>query len=200
MSTDRAPGPTGGDGPIDVLVVGVGNEWCGDDGFGPAVAEALSDAARHLGERRVAVQRIHQLAPELAPDVARCRQLVVVDAAVDEPPGRLARRMLGGRAGGDTDLTPAPATPRAAGRAAGTAAGGHAYGPGDLLELVELAYGRRPALTLVVAGVDPAAMTPGTALGEATRALVPLAVAEVLAVLEEALGGGTPPCEASGRA
>jgi hydrogenase maturation protease len=62
-----------------VLVVGVGSELRGDDAAGRRVAEAV--AARGL--EGVEVRSMHQLTPELAPELEGRRLVVVVDAALD---------------------------------------------------------------------------------------------------------------------
>lgn len=62
-----------------VLVVGYGNSLRGDDAAGHHVAAAV--AATELAD--VEVQLLHQLAPELAVDLADRRLVVFVDAATD---------------------------------------------------------------------------------------------------------------------
>lgn len=68
-----------------VLIIGYGNTLRGDDGIGWRAAEELH--ARAGGE--IAVLRRHQLAPELAEDLARARAVLFVDAAADGVPGRI---------------------------------------------------------------------------------------------------------------
>lgn len=58
------------------LVIGYGNVLRGDDGAGPAVAEAVARSAR--AETRAFV--LHQLVPELAEELARARLAIFVDA------------------------------------------------------------------------------------------------------------------------
>ena len=64
--------------PADALVIGYGNTLRGDDGIGPAVAEAVAA----LGLPGVRVIVAHQLTPELAADLADAQLVVFVDAAV----------------------------------------------------------------------------------------------------------------------
>jgi hydrogenase maturation protease len=108
------------------LVIGYGNTLRGDDGIGPAVAEAVAV----LGLPGVRVIVAHQLTPELAADLADARLAVFIDAA----------------AGGE---------PVTAVRIAASAAGGvmsHAADPRGLLALCEAVYGRFPEAWLVAAG------------------------------------------------
>jgi hydrogenase maturation protease len=70
-----------------VLVVGYGNPLCGDDGAGPAVVERLSSDPRLAGAE---LQARHQLAPELAPDIAMASLVVLVDAGTELAPGEVA--------------------------------------------------------------------------------------------------------------
>jgi hydrogenase maturation protease len=60
-----------------VVVVGYGNTLRRDDGAGPAVAE------RFAGRSGVRVIITHQLVPELADELAECKRVVFVDAAVN---------------------------------------------------------------------------------------------------------------------
>lgn len=62
-----------------MLVVGVGSLLRTDDAVGRVVAERLE--ALHLDD--VEVASVHQLTPELAPECAERRLVVIVDAAVD---------------------------------------------------------------------------------------------------------------------
>jgi len=62
-----------------VLVVGVGSLLRTDDAVGRAVADRLEA----LRLQDVEVASVHQLTPELAPDLAGRRLVVIVDAAVD---------------------------------------------------------------------------------------------------------------------
>jgi len=61
----------------DILVIGYGNEWRGDDGLGPMVARSI--AAASIPGVRVLTAR--QLLPEFAADLAQARLVVFVDAS-----------------------------------------------------------------------------------------------------------------------
>ncbi len=72
------------------LVVGWGNCLRRDDGIGPRVA---AEVARRLGDT-VELRTPIQLLPELALDIARASRVVLVDAAVDQPPGTVRCRAI----------------------------------------------------------------------------------------------------------
>jgi hydrogenase maturation protease len=113
----------------DVLVIGYGNTLRGDDGIGPAVAEAVAA----LGLPGVRVIVAHQLAPELAADLAGARVAVFVDAAVR---GESVSSVRIEAAEAGAVLT-------------------HAADPRGLLALCEAVYGRCPEAHLVTAaGAD----------------------------------------------
>lgn len=115
--------------PPDVLVIGYGNPLRGDDGLGPAVAEAIG--AQDLPGVRVLV--VHQLTPELAADLTEVQLAVFVDAAVGGEPVTAARLQC--------DTTEDVMT--------------HAPDPRCLLVFARAVYGRVPEAWLVtVAGVD----------------------------------------------
>jgi hydrogenase maturation protease len=105
------------------LVVGYGSDLRGDDAAGRYVAEAL--------ERRappgVRVRSVHQLLPELTPELAGARLVIFVDAQLPGAGERvgLARLGIGG-----------PWL-------------GHSASPGWLLEQAERLYGARPEAWLV---------------------------------------------------
>jgi hydrogenase maturation protease len=112
--------------PATVLVIGYGNTLRGDDGIGPAVAEDV--AALFLPGVRVIV--VHQLAPELAADLADVRLAVFVDAAVSGAPFASERIEPG----------------------ANSAVMTHTADPHGLLAICTTVYGRCPEAWLVTAG------------------------------------------------
>lgn len=66
------------------LIIGFGNSLREDDGLGRHVAELLRADADGMNADIV---QCHQLAPELAADVAASSLVVFLDAAVDREPG-----------------------------------------------------------------------------------------------------------------
>ncbi len=111
------------------LVIGIGNDWRGDDGLGPRVVDAL--AARPDLE----TMTVHQLVPELAERVQRVERVLFVDAAVGTETVCLQR------------VEPGPHRGL-----------GHACSPDALLDWTVLAYEHAPeAWLLSIPGVtfDP---------------------------------------------
>ncbi len=148
-----------------VAVLGLGNVLMGDDGFGPSVIKLLE--ACYEFPPGVSVIDAGTPGLDLAPFVDGVEALVVVDTvnATGEP-GDLRRYRR------DELLRHAP-QPRLS-----------PHDPGLKATLLTLEFaGRAPAEVLLV-GVIPASTATGPGLGEAVRAAVPGAVAEVLAELE----------------
>lgn len=69
---------------VKTLLIGYGNSLREDDGFGPAVAALLADAA---GYECVSV---HQLVPELCERIADFDRIVFVDVNAENPAGVFA--------------------------------------------------------------------------------------------------------------
>jgi len=99
------------------LVVGIGNPLRRDDGLGPFLAAKI----RKWELPGVKVREAHQLAPELAMDVAEAENVLFVDATL----GDLELRELQAQQASATSL-------------------GHALGPEDILRLSQLVEGRTP--------------------------------------------------------
>jgi hydrogenase maturation protease len=108
-----------------ILVIGYGNELRGDDGLGPAVAEAVAA----LGLPHVECLAVRQLLPEMAERLTDARLAVFVDARVG--PGEHAVEV--------TRIEPV--------ESAGLMA--HAADPRALLALTRAVYGRAPGAWLV---------------------------------------------------
>lgn len=79
-SADPHPDPDDRDARAPVLVLGVGSDLRRDDAAGRRVAEAI--AALELPG--VQARSVHQLAPELAMQIADRRLVIVVDASVED--------------------------------------------------------------------------------------------------------------------
>jgi hydrogenase maturation protease len=111
-----------------VLIIGYGNALRGDDGAGWHAAAALTDDPRLAGADVLAR---HQLAPELALDVAHARLVVLVDACGGgAPPGTVSVRQV------------EPDSPSAPGWS-------HNLDPAALVGLAETLYGASPPVFLV---------------------------------------------------
>jgi len=78
------------------LVVGYGNPLRGDDGLGWHAAAALAADPR-LADTDVVTR--HQLAPELAEDIATARVAVLIDACLGDTPGCVSIREVAPAAG-----------------------------------------------------------------------------------------------------
>ncbi|GIV15324.1 MAG: hydrogenase maturation protease [Armatimonadota bacterium] len=105
-----------------ILVIGYGNTLRQDDGFGWRVAERL------IQEPVEGVQVIacHQLTPELAEPLSRCRIAVFVDAREGEPVGKM-----------EWETVTTPPSPNASFT--------HSAGPAELCLLAQVLYGSAPA-------------------------------------------------------
>ncbi|GMV96300.1 MAG: hydrogenase maturation protease [Phycisphaerae bacterium] len=68
--------------PEPIRIIAWGNRGRSDDGVALVLAERL--AARFAGDPGVEVQQYHQLGPEVADDLGRCRLAVFLDAHVRE--------------------------------------------------------------------------------------------------------------------
>jgi hydrogenase maturation protease len=112
---------------VTILVVSIGNPLRRDDGAAHAAVAGLArDGLR--------VASVHQLAPELAEDVAAAAGVVLVDARAGGAPGDVAVEEVRSGPGGSL---------------------GHALSPGELLALAAaLAGAERPARLVTVAAGD----------------------------------------------
>ncbi|MFN6926135.1 MAG: hydrogenase maturation protease [Tabrizicola sp.] len=140
-----------------VLLIGYGNPARGDDGLGPALAEAIADL--HLPG--VTVEIDYQLTVDHAALIAAHDLVIFADAAMDlDVPFRLTR----------TGTTP-PST-----------LGSHQVTPEVALHLAGLLFGKiPPAFTLAIAGTAFDAIREG--LGPEARCHLGQAVAAVLELL-----------------
>lgn len=148
------------------LVLGVGNPARGDDGVGPAVAEAVKLDPRLAG---ATVRSVLQLTPELAADVAEASIVVVVDARAGLPPGRIEWAAV----------EPRPGPPVFS----------HHVPPAALVALAEAVYGQAPPVFLV--GVGAAGFDAGAPLSGAVAAAVAGAVEVVTELVRARSRPGT---------
>lgn len=150
------------------VVIGVGNELRGDDGFGVAVARRLRARALPAG---VVVRELGTRAFDLALALLEADVAIVVDAVErGGAPGTL--RLLDGEAG------PGPGAPFDA----------HALHPAGALDLVRRLGGTPPALTVV--GCEPGTLAseeePSMTLSPAVEAAIEPAIQLVLRLVEGA--------------
>lgn len=146
---------------IPLLILGLGNLLCGDDGVGTAAIEAL-----HAGWELPAGVRVLDggtLGLTLLPWLQDAERVILVDAiAADAPPGSLVRLE-----GSDVSY------------AAAHRLSVHQVGVADLLQGVSL-LGQTPS-TLILHGVVPAEMELSVDLTPAVAAAVPDLVRRVVA-------------------
>lgn len=142
-----------------LLVIGYGNPLREDDGVGWVAANLLR---AELPAGRVHCIAYHQLMPELAEPVSQAGMVLFVDARVGGAPGALELRPVAPEAGLPAGMT-------------------HAFGPGALLALAELLYGRCPPAQL--ATVAGASFGYGEGLSPAVRAALPELAARARALL-----------------
>lgn len=132
-----------------VLVVGVGNPECGDDGAGPWLAALLAD--RLPDGAAVRIRTADMLA--LVDDCAGCDAMVCIDCAVSgAAPGTVHRIDLAAAA----PLPPSPNTWSS-----------HGFGLGEALGLAR-ALGRLPT-TVTVYAIEGCAFAPGDVMTPAVR-------------------------------
>jgi hydrogenase maturation protease len=112
-----------------IVVIGVGNALRGDDGAGPAVAEAVRTRAPH----HVAIRVCEEEPTRLIDAIGEADAVVIVDAVSTGGPAGTVHRF---------DASEAPLPSRA------FRSSTHALGIGDALELAR-ALGRLPPRTIV---------------------------------------------------
>jgi hydrogenase maturation protease len=152
------------------LVIGFGNTLRTDDGVGRYAAERLAADRRLAGATVIA---IHQLAPELAIDVARANLLVLVDAGRGPAAGAFTIDRL--------ERSDGP-----------SARWSHQFGPAGLVALAEDLCGYAPPAYVVTVGV--ASVEAGDHLSPAVEAALPLlvdAIADLVAGEADRLGEAT---------
>ncbi|MGD0462233.1 MAG: hydrogenase maturation protease [Tepidisphaeraceae bacterium] len=116
-----------------VLVIGYGNVLRGDDGAGPAAAEALRD---QLPQPVAKILAVPQLLPELVEPLSRSKLAIFIDADWKTPAGQLRKKKL----------TPSHDDGGAM---------GHHQSPESLLSMASEVYGHAPpAVLFKVGGAD----------------------------------------------
>jgi hydrogenase maturation protease len=149
----------------ELLVIGYGNTFRGDDGVGQRVANAV-EALQLYGVRTIAA---HQLTPETAVAVADAARVIFVDAVVHSSRKQIEMRNL--RVSDGADRTTEPL--------------GHRIHPRFILDLVERVFYRRPdAYWVLVPGELFEAVD---YLSEAAEAGAAAAVQAIVGLVEERL-------------
>ena len=144
----------------ELLILGLGNVLCGDDGIGCAAVAALRRA--YAAAEGVEVVDGGTLGLSLLPHLTAARRAILVDAvSADAPPGTLLR------------LIGSEVPPAVQGRLSP-----HQVGVADLLQGAEL-LGECPS-TLVLLGLVPAGIELGIGLSPAVRAALPHLIESVV--------------------
>jgi hydrogenase maturation protease len=144
------------DRPIALLVLGLGNLLCGDDGIGPAAVNLL--ARRYDAPPGVKVIDGGTLGLSLLPYIEEAQQVLLIDAVrADLPCGSFVRLL-------DEEVAPAVAQRLSV----------HQVGVADLLDAARWRGAYPPRLTLL--GLVPATLELGLKRSEAVEARLPLLV------------------------
>lgn len=150
------------------LVLGCGNDLRGDDAAGRILAEKVARA----GIPGVQARSLHQWGPELAEDLAGVERGLLIDAFPAAPGD--TPRLTPLRPAPDNSSSPAPGPLR------------HVTAPADLLVLCRSIYGYAPELwILAIPAFD---MTLGEGLSPETTALIPVALQQILELVQPPTG------------
>jgi hydrogenase maturation protease len=142
-------------------VIGYGNVLRGDDGAGPAAAEALRE---ELSEHSAEVLIVHQLVPELCDRISRSKLAIFIDADWQSPPGKVHRRNLTLKQ--ETRVI------------------GHHQSPENLLKMASELYGHAPPAVLFNVGAADFRFQEG--LSAQVKQAIPDLVREIVQTVEQA--------------
>lgn len=145
LSTDHYPLST-------ALIIGYGNPLRSDDAFGWHGSRLLAQA---LVGQDVKVIACHQLTPELAEPLSKCRRAVFIDADAQGKPGEIHRRSVRPQAQESSAFT-------------------HTCTPSGLLASARQLYGRRPRAIVIT--VSAQSFEFGDALSPVVSAALPKVV------------------------
>lgn len=137
------------------LIIGYGNPLRSDDGFGWHATHLLAPI---LAGHDVEVVTYHQLTPELAEALSKCRRAVFIDADAEGKPGEIHRRAVRRQIPTSSTFT-------------------HTCTPSGLLASAEKLYGRRPQA--VVFTVSAQSFAFGESLSPVVSAALPKVVDQV---------------------
>lgn len=148
-----------------IVVLGVGNLLCRDEGIGVRVIQEL--AAQYRSPAGVTLVDGGTAGPRLLPLLEQAEHLIVVDAVdAGTTPGTV---LVFGPEMAETEVTPRLSL--------------HEMGPMELLALLEASSGRRLPTTII--GVQPATLSPwNDTLSEPVARALPQAIDRVLAELQ----------------
>jgi hydrogenase maturation protease len=148
-----------------VLVIGYGNALRGDDGAGPAAAEALR---RRLPHQAAEVLAVHQLLPELSQRLSRSQLAIFIDADWNTPAGQVRKKVIAAQAGGASSV-------------------GHHQSPELLLTMAQSLYAHAPEAILFQVGAADFGFQQG--LSTPVRQAIGLVVQQVVDAVQQAAGG-----------
>ncbi len=150
----------------NVLVIGVGDRYRGDDGVGPAAVEMLrlmvADERAHLASVRL-------LGSELAELVSKADLVLFVTSQMQGKPGKVT----------DRQLQPVKN---------GALSGGASLGPDELLGEAAYLYGGKPMGVVYSVGIE--AMGFQQQLSPVVQRVLPVLVAELAELIHTVLRGG----------
>jgi hydrogenase maturation protease len=144
-----------------VLVIGYGNELCGDDGAGPIAAEMLRDLLPDGAE----VLTFHQLLPELIMQLSKSKLAIFIDADCQTPAGQVRREYLSPDSDGEKAI-------------------GHHQSPEGLLNMARELCGHAPPAILFRIGAADFRFHQG--LSKPVRLAVRKLVEQVVELVEQA--------------
>jgi len=142
-----------------LLVIGYGNSLRSDDGFGPAVIDALRPWCQD--HPRIELMAVHQLLPEHAEVLSQAEMIFFVDASIDMTGGCISCRALSAE---QTDET--------------SSALAHSFSPAKLLSLTLATYGKCPPAFIYTVGAL------NLEVGEKLSAPVAAAVPEAASIIQ----------------
>ena len=141
---------------LRTLIVGYGNPLRSDDALGWQASRLLAEA---LAGRDVEVITCHQLTPELAEPLSKCRRAVFIDADAEGEPGEIHRRTVRPQAPTSSTFT-------------------HTCTPSGLLASAKQLYGHRPQAIVIT--VTAQSFEFGDTLSSIVSAALPRVVEQVL--------------------
>jgi len=152
-------------------VIGYGNALRGDDALGPLLADRLADTFTSECEAgTMIVTPTQQLTFDLAETVSRARCVILVDAAVGDPPGAIACRDITPQG----DLAPSML---------------HHMQPEALLSSAAALYGSAPTTALWT--VNGQHFDVGATLSPPVQAALPMLEAQLTATIRRALASSS---------